>query len=257
MSSKKVYYLFYLLRYFVENFFFIFFSSRKIIGSSQSFTLIINFFYNYLLTNLILNFKYRNLKKEFKNNIKKNYKFSNDWFTNNLPIWIYIFKTKSLNLKKILEIGSFEGMSLVFLLSHFQNASIDCVETFEGSDEHNTINFLEVKKNFDFNMKFYQKRFHLYHMSSDKFFIQNKNKLYDLIYIDGSHFGYQVYKDAINSFDILNIGGLLVFDDFLKKYYKKKNENVIGGVCNFIKMFNNKIKVIFVGYQIFIKKIDH
>ena len=96
-------------------------------------------------------------------------------------------------------------------------------------------------------------------MTSDNFFKEKKdvNNNYDLIYIDGSHFANQVIKDASNSFDKLNINGIMIYDDFLRQYYEKKDENVIGGVCEFLKIYDNKIKIIFVGYQLFIKKIKN
>ena len=57
--------------------------------------------------------------------------------------------------------------------------------------------------------------------------------------------------------DKLNINGIMIYDDFLRQYYEKKDENVIGGVCEFLKIYDNKIKIIFVGYQLFIKKIKN
>ena len=39
---------------------------------------------------------------------KFKYKFSNDWFTDNIPIWNYIFEKKKIGGKNnILEIGSY------------------------------------------------------------------------------------------------------------------------------------------------------
>jgi len=259
MLIKKIKYAIYVFMYCVKNVYFLFISSKKIIGINQSLFLITKFFCNYILTILVLNFKYKYLKNKFKSDIIKNNKFSNDWFSNNIPVWKHVFLAKSRKIKNILEIGSFEGMSAIFFLSHFQESRIDCVETFEGSDEHSVLNFLQVKNNFNFNIKSYEQRCNLYKMTSDNFFNQYKNKdtFYDLIYIDGSHFGEQVYRDAVNSFEMLNINGIIIFDDFLRKYYKKDNENVIGGVCNFIKKYDKKIKIIFVGYQIFIKKNNY
>ena len=52
------------------------------------------------------------------------------------------------------------------------------------------------------------------------------------------------------------MNGLMIFDDFLRNYYDIKDENVIGAVFEFIKKFNDKIEIVFVGYQICIKKIS-
>lgn len=45
-----------------------------------------------------------------------------------------------------------------------------------------------------------------YKMTSDDFFINNPNKKYDIIFIDGLHTAYQVSKDIYNSINHLNDG---------------------------------------------------
>ena len=52
-----------------------------------------------------------------------------------------------------------------------------------------------------------------YKMTSDDFFINNPNKKYDIIFIDGLHTAYQVSKDIYNSINHLNDGGWIILDD--------------------------------------------
>lgn len=49
-------------------------------------------------------------------------------------------------------------------------------------------------------------------MTSDEFFEQN-NENFDIVFIDGLHEGTQVYKDIVNSLDVLNEGGTIVCHD--------------------------------------------
>jgi predicted O-methyltransferase YrrM len=50
--------------------------------------------------------------------------------------------------------------------------------------------------------------------TSYKFFSENTVKEYfDLIYVDGSHHTDDVIVDAIKSFELLKIGGIIIFDD--------------------------------------------
>lgn len=49
-------------------------------------------------------------------------------------------------------------------------------------------------------------------MTSDQFFSQNKEN-FDIIFIDGLHWSEQVYKDIINSLNILNNGGFIICHD--------------------------------------------
>jgi hypothetical protein len=51
-------------------------------------------------------------------------------------------------------------------------------------------------------------------MTSDDFFDQNK-ETFDIIFIDGLHHADQVYKDIMNSLDILEEGGAIVCHDIL------------------------------------------
>ena len=200
--------------------------------------------------------KYKNEKFSFKSLIIEK-KFSNDWFTENIPSWVYLFKQiNSKNEIKCLEIGSYEGMSALFSLTKLSNSKIDCVETFQGSDEHSKLDFSKVEKNFNYNLSNFKDRYQIFKMTSDDFFKDRlTHKMYDFIYIDGSHFSEQVYRDAINSFRFLNTNGIIIFDDFLKKFYKKIDQNPINGVISFIKEKKKQIKIMDVGYQICIKKI--
>jgi len=53
-----------------------------------------------------------------------------------------------------------------------------------------------------------------YTMTSDEFFKKiSKNKMYDIIFIDGLHLCYQVLKDVNNSLEHLSIGGTIVLHD--------------------------------------------
>jgi len=51
-----------------------------------------------------------------------------------------------------------------------------------------------------------------FHVTSDNFFENNK-ETFDVIFIDGLHHANQVYKDILNSLDVLNDGGCIVCHD--------------------------------------------
>lgn len=60
--------------------------------------------------------------------------------------------------------------------------------------------------------KEYPKTSQNFHMTSDEFFAQNKNK-YDIIFVDGLHTAEQVYKDVENGLKVLKKGGTIVMHD--------------------------------------------
>ena len=53
-----------------------------------------------------------------------------------------------------------------------------------------------------------------HYMCSDDFFLQN-NKTFDVIFIDGLHYGKQVLKDIKNSLSVLNKNGVVLCHDML------------------------------------------
>ena len=58
--------------------------------------------------------------------------FSNDWFSHNITTWVSVFKKEIKSNKRldILEIGSYEGASVVFLLKSFSNIKFTMCRNF-------------------------------------------------------------------------------------------------------------------------------
>lgn len=90
---------------------------------------------------------------------------------------------KKINAKKYLEIGISDGINF---------SKINC----------------EYKLGVDPNIESPA----TYHTTSDKFFEKNIEN-FDVIFIDGLHHADQVYRDILNSLDVLNDGGYIVCHD--------------------------------------------
>ena len=190
-----------------------------------------------------------NEKIHFKNKYQFNY---DDWFSVNMNVW----KNYLIPLKEIryLEIGSFEGRSAVFVGELNNVEEVTCVDTFEGSDEHNNINFDLVYKNCSKNLKKLNISYNLIKDSSHNFFQINDNK-FNVIYIDGSHFYKDVKKDFINSMSCLVEGGILICDDFFWFFYEKKEDNPIGAILECYENYKKNLEILFVSNQIIFKKL--
>lgn len=188
------------------------------------------------------------LKNEFIKKINKE-SFTGDWFATNIPKWVYIFKKCNLKTNKpiqILEIGSHEGMSALFLLDLFPNSNITCIDTWEKYSTEGL---------FDKHLKSYFRRIKKYRIDSFSFLSNHKRKdYYDLVYVDGSHFADDVLFDAIFGFRLLKKNGVLIFDDYLWKNYSKTLNNPAAAINLFLKLKSSSIKIIYVGYQIAIQK---
>ena len=211
---------------------------------------------NYI-RNFLPNYKTKKKSKKIEYDIYENFKsinYNEKWFCNNLNYLTVNFKTVK-NVKKILEIGSYEGRSAIFFLKNFSKANISCVDTWSGSDEHNSVDFQLIEKNFDFNTSFYQSNNQLrkFKMTSDDFFKKN-DKYFDLIYVDGDHSSDQVKIDLINSWNALKDGGFLVLDDYLWWYYKDLKKNPSTPINDFIKANISNISKLVVWHQVIIQK---
>tara|TARA_B100001540_G_scaffold166605_1_gene147347 strand:- start:1041 stop:1778 length:738 start_codon:yes stop_codon:yes gene_type:complete len=231
-----------------------------------------NFFLSfYLLIKIFLHKKRYNKKiknnflkqKEYNEFANKNLKINNDWFTHNINCLDFFFKKNNIYHNKIeaLEIGSYEGNSSVFFLKYFQNIKLTCVDTFEGSNDEKADKDYQNKydnsiyENFVHNTKKYSDKIRIFKSTSQNFFKNINDKKYDLIYIDGSHSAKDVFDDAINSFNVLNKDGYIIFDDFLWDFYSSINEGPMGGIKLFLKKNFFKVKIVSIDYQIIIKKL--
>jgi hypothetical protein len=192
--------------------------------------------------------KLKNDKMYFKNKYQFNY---DDWFSNNMNIWKnYLAPLKEI---KYLEIGSFEGRSAVFVGELNNVEEVTCVDTFEGSDELNNINFDLVYKNCSENLKKLNKAYNLIKDTSHNFF-QKNNKKFNVIYIDGSHLYDDLKKDFINSMNCLDDGGILICDDFLWFFYEKIEQNPIGAILECYENYKKDLEILFINHQIIFKK---
>jgi len=206
----------------------------------------------FFLSRLRSNFKKKNIRNHkypnFYDLIKKK-NFSTFWFLNNHKIFASFLPEDFNKIFRYLEIGSFEGMSALFVLSNWKNSKVTTVDTWKTSSDKSQkldFNLSKVENNFDKNLKDFS--FEKIKKKSEEAleFLKEKKRLFDIIYIDGSHNGKEILNDATKSFKILSPGGIIIFDDitniydgilmqpheaFEKFYYKNKN---------FVKILYNK-----------------
>ena len=162
-------------------------------------------------------------------NPKEEMEFTNKWFDINAKgIWDQLLP--QIKPKKILEIGSFEGRSLCHIIVNnnwCDNIELHCIDTWEGGIEHQSrdLNLSDVEKRFDKNISIAT------HSSSIGASVHKHkgtsiSKLasliadegagtFDFIYVDGSHQAPDVISDAILGFNLLKVGGVIGFDDYL------------------------------------------
>lgn len=215
----------------------------------------------FLLPRIISSFKKKKIKKnsDFSNFeiLIRNKNFSTYWFLNNYKI-IGSFLPEDYNkIFRYLEIGSFEGLSSLFILSHWKNADVTCVDTWQTSEDESQVldfNFKSVEKKFDSNLHDFC--FKKIKNTSELAFTQlSKVDSFDYIYIDGSHNGIDIFNDALASFKILNVGGIIIFDD-ITNIYKEIEMQPHDAFEKFYSLHKKKIKILYLKNIAVIKKTN-
>lgn len=194
----------------------------------------------------------------------RNYKFTTDWFSYNIPVWQQVFK-KFAHLPDLnfLEIGSWEGRTACWMLENVltdESSKITCIDTFKGSVEHQDFadEFLDsLGSIFDYNIKQTGKTNQVNKLigTSQEILRQLNLNTYDFLYVDGSHIAPDVLEDALLGWRLIKVGGIIIFDDYewgefadTPTYHPKLAVNA------FLNVFQDKIKLLYQGYQVVVEK---
>ena len=207
-----------------------------------------------------------------------NFKFTNTWFNDAAKNqWEKLIS--QIKPKKILEIGSYEGASTCYLIEKLaleNPIEIHCIDAWsiemgEESDyKHygSNIDMSAVESRFRQNTKFaIEKSPKKVNLTIDKGFSDvqlskllsnGKKNYFDFIYIDGSHLGPDVLCDAVLSFRLLKVNGVMAFDDYL---WPSANKNLTRipkmAIDSFVNLYSEKIAIFNAPlYQIYLKKIS-
>lgn len=217
------------------------------------------------------------------------YQFTKDWFEWAPAVWEQL--TPLLPERKaFLEIGSFEGRSMVWIVENMMDKGgwIDCVDTWKGGEEHVEENMDEAEQRFDYNIGLalggpnYKRRTHherfasegpdaennrvyKYKATSTEFlgrklafqmecFKPEAVPVYDFIYIDGSHTAPDVMTDACMAWPLLKPKGLMVFDDYMWGNPRDALHRPKIAIDAFTNIFGETAEIIHVGYQLVVRK---
>ena len=156
------------------------------------------------------------------------YTFSENWSPSAIDNSQYIFD-KIIIPNKVLEIGTFEGFYSLWIAEqlgkheHFELHTIDPFKGINYGVEQSYFDDIETKWNTNLSICDYKNKITFHKDTSFNVLnkLYNENKKFDLIYIDGSHKYGDVLNDAMNGFDHLKKGGIIIFDDFNKAEVQK------------------------------------
>ena len=209
------------------------------------------------------------------NEFADEYVFSNAWFSVARGVWEQILPT--IKPRRVLEIGSYEGAASTFLtelISQSGGGELFCVDTWEGGIEHQVggaaeANMSEVEVRFMHNMTIALRKTRNVKLDKIKAYsdialssllAEGKAGYFDFIYVDGSHQAPDVLIDAVLSFKLLRVGGVIAFDDYLWSEPLETGVDPIRcpkpAIDAFTNIFCRKIRVLSAPlYQLYVQKI--
>ncbi len=192
------------------------------------------------------------------------YEFTEDWFSENNPEkvvrqfdeFLSEFKDKPC---MFLEIGSFEGMSTIWMLENIlteESSQIFCIDAWAEWTGDAFVRFVS-----NINKTGLKDKVHIVKGDSSEELRIFPKEYFDFIYIDGNHDEKAVIKDAIGSFRILKKGGIIAFDDYLLgiSYPNSPGSKAMNGstkkaIDYFLDVFQDELEIIHKDYQVWIKK---
>lgn len=185
--------------------------------------------------------------------------FTDDWFSQNIPLWKGLFGPLAGSPLAYLEIGSYQGRSACWMLDNVlthPDSRAHCVDTWEGSVEHTEDQKRDLYPVFCGNMEPYGDRVVPHKGRSEsvlKALAPAHAQHFDVIYIDGDHHSSAALEDAVLAFPLLKPGGILVFDDYAGGRTHELSSPQ-RGINAFVNVYSDKLRVVHVGYQLVAQK---
>lgn len=185
-----------------------------------------------------------------------------DWVSARLKSWELVLEPNRQQPLKVLEVGAFEGRSVIFFMEYLPNAQIVCIDTFEGGEEHRDVNsphyadMQKVEQRFDKNVAPYGDRVEKLKGASIEMLLKlrEEKRTFDVVYIDGDHHASAVFLDARMAWDLMSEDGIMILDDYLWPGERSEVQRPKAGIDAFLKTIEEQYEELLRDYQIIIRK---
>lgn len=155
-----------------------------------------------------------------------------------------------------LQIGVYKGDATRWLLDNRNVKRIVDVDTWQGSQENEGMDFSLVEKVYDERFAL-ESRVEKFKGTSDEYFIKRSpQETFTFIYIDGDHSALQTALDGINAWRALQVGGVMAFDDYQWPVSPGTPDHPKDGVDCVLQLFSGRYIVLANNYQVWIRKVD-
>ena len=148
------------------------------------------------------------------------YTFTNSWAADRMQDWSEILAPfVGLPNVQFAEIGSYEGQSACWFVDNIltgHGATMTCFDPWKAYADHPDADWGAIEARFDANAEACSRPWAVIKVrgTSRDLARRSPHEGYDMVYIDGDHSASQVLRDAVLAWDVLKVGGLLMFDDY-------------------------------------------
>jgi hypothetical protein len=184
---------------------------------------------------------------------KKDYAFTEDWFTQEIPVWEEVLgPARGKPGLRYLEIGVFEGRALFWMLDSILTGP-ECtalaIDPFTGdyADRY----FDNLRKSGAENRVTTLRGYSQIELRKQPL------ESFDFIYVDGSHNVDDVLEDSVLCLRLLRRGGIMIFDDYKWTGWNKVEppENVPRTAIDiFYAVYGRQFEVLHSSYQVMLRK---
>jgi len=188
-------------------------------------------------------------------------RFSHDWFSSKLWAWHGLLAPYRDHPIDVLEIGVFEGRSVVFCLEYAPQSKVVAIDHFiikKGWTSSQGITLeIDSEDAFDRNVSRYGDRVRKiaspsWSGLSDLIYDRHE---FDVIYVDAAHTSPDVLADSLLAWRMLKTGGLFIWDDFMLDVWDMNPNTVTEGICRFLDMYKGQYEWVHAGWQVAVRKI--
>jgi predicted O-methyltransferase YrrM len=178
------------------------------------------------------------------------YVFTEDFFHQAVKLWPVVLAPFRDRPVHYLEIGVFQGRSLIWMLENIlvhkdsRATAIDIeVAPLLGQNLARTGACAKVRVIADSSQRSLR--------------MLPAKEAFDVIYIDGSHSADDVMADAVLAFDLLKIGGVMIFDDYDWNPDRPSELRPQVAVDAFLTAYRHRLRMIHRHYQVIVQKRAH
>ena len=178
------------------------------------------------------------------------------WYLNDLHLWRERFGSDER--RRVLEVGAFDGVSANRMLDavfRHSKSEVHCIDAFLPDPTTPQVGE-QTKGQFEENARLgeHERQIYLYEglsaevlawMLAEEGFWES----FDFIYVDGSHQARHVLMDATMSWNLLRVGGVIIFDDYEWPHGENEYGRPRTAIDAFETVFSDRLQRVLSGYR--------